>query len=138
MILIIQRMNYLPWPKAEKAEYGDFHAGEGETSLMMAYRPELVRKEEICVDELPIAEMMRKDPDAYQLRTTLSGLPEEIPATSMRKEIKVGVMGYPELADPQKARDYMEAYMNAAVPVLKKAIADADACRQGKKKPVEM
>ena len=138
MILIIQSSNYLPWPKAEKAEYGDFHAGEGETSVMMAFRPELVRTQEICVDELPVAEMMRKDPDAYQLRTTLSGLPEEIPATSMRKEIKVGVMGYPELADPQKARDYLEAYMNAAVPVLRKAIADADACRQGKKKPVEM
>ena len=138
MILILQRADYLPWPKSEKAQYGDFHAGESETSLMMAYRPHLVQTQEICVDELPVADMMRKDPDAYQLRTTLSGLPAEIPSTSMRPEIKVGVMGYPELGDPEKAKDYMRRYMDAIVPVLKKAIADADACRRGEKPLREM
>ena len=75
----------------------DFHAGMMETSLMMYWSPELVR-EEIVMDEEYYAKMMRTDQDWFEKRTKPVDSPFVIETVGQRDEIKVGVMGLPELA----------------------------------------
>lgn len=129
MILFLRRSDYSERARNAVLER-DYHAGLTETSLMLAYRPELVRMDELEMDEPAIAELMREDPDAYQERTTFSGLKAEIVNTRQRPEIQVGVMGYPEKASAELGRQNHEEFIAKAVPVLKKAIADADEARR--------
>ncbi|HHW49060.1 MAG TPA: creatininase family protein [Clostridiaceae bacterium] len=72
----------------------DFHAGWVETSLMMYWKPELVR-DAIVMDEPEVARMMRTDQDWFE--TSEKNVDHEfvIPRTFQRKEIKIGVMGFP-------------------------------------------
>ncbi len=129
MILFIRRADYST--RAKDSVYGrDYHAGETETSLMLAYRPNLVRWDEMELDEPAIAEMMREDPDAYQLRTSFTGLRQEIVNTVQRPEIKVGVMGYPERAKAETGVKNSEDVIEHMIPVLKKAIEMADEGRK--------
>jgi len=76
----------------------DGHAGQGETSLMMYWCPELVRMDEIALDEEKIAGQMRKDPDCYAKEEKSIDNENIISWIHQREEIKVGVMGYPKLA----------------------------------------
>lgn len=76
----------------------DFHAGEVETSLMMYWKPELVR-ERIEMDEPEISRMMRTDQDWFEISEKNVDHKFIIPRTYQRKEIKVGVMGFPERAN---------------------------------------
>ncbi len=111
--------------------YGrDYHAGESETSAMLAYRPGLVHMEELEMDTPEIAEMMRDDPDAYQFRTNFTGLHQEIVNTVQRPEIKVGVMGYPERAKAETGVKNLEDVIRGMIPVLKDAIAKASEARK--------
>lgn len=75
----------------------DFHAGEVETSLMMYWKPELVR-DVIEMDEPEISRMMRTDQDWFEVSEKKIDHKFIIPRTYQRKEIKVGVMGFPEKA----------------------------------------
>lgn len=75
----------------------DFHAGTAETSLMMYWKPELVR-EKIEMDEPEISRMMRTDQDWFEASKKNIEHRFIIPLTYQRKEIKVGVMGFPERA----------------------------------------
>ena len=126
MIMIICRGEFFRIPAPEDRRGGDFHAGDLETSILLNCRPDLVQKEEITVDEPAIADKLRVDPDAYQLRTTFSGLAQEIPNTRQDPAIQVGVMGYPEDADPAKGALYTEKALEKIVPLLKQAMADAE------------
>lgn len=76
----------------------DFHAGCLETSLMMYWKPELVRKT-VELDEPFIAGMMRTDPDWYALVEKDGNDGSIIPKIRQREGIKVGVMGFPEKAN---------------------------------------
>ena len=78
-------------------EQGDFHAGYVETSLMLYWHPELVR-EKIELDEQGLANLMRTDQDAYQVRTKAVDHRYVIPKITQNPKIEVGVMGYPEKA----------------------------------------
>lgn len=75
----------------------DFHAGQVETSLMMYWKPELV-KDTITMDDPEISKMMRTDQDWFE--KTEKNLEHRfvIPKATQREEIKVGVMGFPERA----------------------------------------
>jgi len=75
----------------------DFHAGLVETSLMMYWKPELV-KDTVEMDEPEIARMMRTDQDWFETSEKNIDHKFVIPRTFQRKEIKVGVMGFPEKA----------------------------------------
>jgi len=75
----------------------DFHAGLVETSLMMYWKPELVR-DTIEMDEPEISRMMRTDQDWFEKSEKAVDHRFIIPKTSQREEIKVGVMGFPEKA----------------------------------------
>ena len=97
---------------------------------MLAYRSNLVQMENLELDESELAERMRHDQDAYQICTTLSGQEQEIATTRQRPEIKVGVMGYPELASAELGREFVEKTIELMAEMIKKAIADADENRR--------
>lgn len=75
----------------------DFHAGMAETSLMMYWKPELVR-EKVEMDDPEISRMMRSDQDWFEVSEKKIDSRFIIPRTYQRKEIRVGVMGFPEKA----------------------------------------
>lgn len=140
LILFLRRGDFWqrPLPEAAKAENGhDFHAGEAETSLMLAYRPHLVQMEQLSMDEDELAKKMRQDQDAYQQRQSLTGLPQEIVNTRQRPEVKVGVMGYPQSASAELGRRDVESAIKAMYPAIQKAISDAEQARRSGKR-IEM
>ena len=75
MIMILRRGEFWQRPKEPGMTGSDFHAGDAETSLMLAYRRNLVQLDQLELDEKELAERMRHDQDAYQICTTLSGKP---------------------------------------------------------------
>lgn len=128
MILMVQLWSFSPtWLKLFKAR--DYHAGDAETSLIKYWTPEAVRGK-ITLDNPAVAEMLRDDPDSYQRRSSLTGLNEEIPFTEQRREVKIGVMGYPEKASAETGGKITEEILANAVPRLKKAVAQADKARK--------
>jgi creatinine amidohydrolase/Fe(II)-dependent formamide hydrolase-like protein len=78
------------WQKAFKIR--DYHAALIETSLILYLRPELVRSK-IVRDKAPIANMLRKNPDSYQVFKKLVNDRFVAVQTSQDPRIKVGVMG---------------------------------------------
>ena len=74
----------------------DFHAGYVETSLMLYWYPELVKKP--VLDKPEIVKMMRKNQDAYQVKEKPVEIESVFPYVSQHPGIKVGVMGFPERA----------------------------------------
>ena len=75
----------------------DFHAGKVETSLIKYWCPDSVR-DEITMDEDEIARSMRTDCDWFEVKSKTLDVPHIIPHAKQREEIKVGVMGFPELS----------------------------------------
>lgn len=75
----------------------DFHAGLTETSVMLYWAPEQVRKDNIRQDDPETARMMRTDQDWYAISEKAVDHEFVMPLTKQRDEIKVGVMGFPEL-----------------------------------------
>lgn len=134
MIMILRRGDHWMRPKDPRMSGADFHAGDSETSLMLAYRNHLVQLDQLELDEPELAERMRHDQDAYQICTTLSGQPQEISTTRQRPEIKVGVMGYPELATAERGRENVENAIAPMAEMVKKAIAQADENRKSGKR----
>ena len=134
MIMIMRRGEF--WRRAPEPGVtgGDFHAGDAETSLMLAYRKELVQIDQLELDEPELAERMRHDQDAYQICTTLSGTKQEIPTTRQRPEVKVGVMGYPEHATAERGFENIEKGITPMAEAVKKAIAQADENRRNGKR----
>ncbi len=78
------------------------HACEFETSMVMALRPELVRKEKI-----------KDDPPTNE--PTLRGL---YIAEDMRQRTQRGAVGYPELASPEKGRLFLQAAIERTAEVV--------------------
>jgi creatinine amidohydrolase len=77
----------------EAFDNGDYHAARYETSLMMFWKPEMVKMDRICRDEESFAELMRTDPDAYLNKTKKIDSPWVYPQLKQRPEMQVGVMG---------------------------------------------
>ena len=130
LIMILRRGDHWRRPRDPRMTGEDFHAGDAETSLMLAYRPHLVQMDKLELDESELAEWMRHDQNAYQLCTTLSGMPQEIVTTRQRPEIQVGVMGYPELASAERGVENMESSLPLMAEMVKKAIAQAEESRR--------
>ena len=114
----------------------DYHAGMAETSLLMHWCPEVVRSE-IEMDAEDVSEMMRKDPDSFQVRSALTSLKHEVPATAQDKRIAVGVMGFPEKASPELGRKITEEIMKNAVPALRGALQSATENRRTGKRNIQ-
>ena len=114
----------------------DYHAAKAETSLLLHWSPEVVRKDKMNLDEPEVAERLRQDPDSYQLRESFTELPQEIVQTSQRTDVKIGVMGYPEQASAELGRQIEEECLQNAGEAILKAIADADEARKTGKRIV--
>jgi creatinine amidohydrolase len=78
------------------------HACEFETSMIMALRPELVRREEIKND------VKADDP-------ALRGL---YVAEDMAQRTERGAVGYPELASAEKGRRFLQAAIDRTAEVV--------------------
>lgn len=76
----------------------DYHAGYLETSLMMYWHPEHVKKDRMVVDEPELMALMKIDQDAYQVKTKLVEHPFVYPYIKSNPKMKVGVMGEPQKA----------------------------------------
>lgn len=134
LIMLIQLWEFSPtWLKAFKSK--DYHAGEIETSLIKYWTPEVVRSE-ITMDITKISEMMREDPDAFQVRSCFTDMKQEIPSTEQHGKIKVGVMGYPQKSNAATGKKVTDEILRNAVPALSKAIKNADNSRKKGKKIV--
>ena len=83
------------------------HACEFETSMIMALRPELVRKEEIKNDPPPKEEKLR-------------GL---YIAEDMKQRTKQGAVGFPELATAEKGHAFLDAAIRRTAEVIETLLA---------------
>lgn len=130
LIMIMRRGDFWRRPQDPNVTGADFHAGDAETSLMLAYRPHLVQMDQMELDEGDLAEWMRHDQNAYQLCTTLTDAQQEIVTTRQRPEIKVGVMGYPEMATAERGIENIQKGIDPMAEAVKKAIAQAEENRR--------
>ena len=129
LIMLMPIWDYSPtWFKMFDEK--DYHAAKAETSLLLHWSPEVVRKDKITLDEPEIAERLRQDPDSYQLRESFTDNPHEIVQTSQREDVKIGVMGYPLEASAEIGRKIEEEFIRNGGDALLKAIAAADLARQ--------
>ncbi|MBI3468643.1 MAG: creatininase family protein [Planctomycetes bacterium] len=80
------------------------HACEIETSLVLALRPELVRREEI-----------KDDYERYELPTPLRGL---FVARDMAQQTHQGAVGYPSYASAEKGQKFLQAAVNRVAEVV--------------------
>lgn len=130
LIMILRRGDHWTRPQDPNRTGEDFHAGDAETSLMLAYRPHLVQMDQLEMDEADLAEWMRHDQNAYQLCTSLTGEKQEIVTTRQRPTVKVGVMGYPEDATAERGVEAVESAITPMAEMVKRAIAKADENRR--------
>ena len=129
LILLTQIWDFSPsWTKLFDEQ--DYHAAWAETSLMLHWCPEVVRKDRIKLDVPEVAERLREDPDSYQLRESFTDLKQEIIQTSQRTDVKIGVMGFPERATAEFGAQIEAEFLDNATPAIQKAIADADLARK--------
>jgi len=91
----------------------DWHAGWFETSLVMAIEPELVRMEELELDQEPLLSMQIEHPDNYQHAEKIVDDDFVVPRMTQRPDIKVGVMGNPKKATAELGRKIIEEVVEA-------------------------
>lgn len=99
---------------------GDYHAGWFETSLLLALRPELVRMDELALDEPELVGRMHEDPDAYQARRSLVEDPAVTPHVHQDPAIKVGVMGDPARASTEIGEQILAEAVEGLVALVRK------------------
>ena len=129
MILLTQIWDFSPtWFKLFDEQ--DYHAAKAETSLLLHWSPEVVRMDKMTLDDPEVAERLRQDPDSYQLRESFTELPQEVVQTSQRKDVKIGVMGYPEPASAELGKQIEEECLKLGGDAIRKSIADADEARR--------
>ena len=77
----------------ERCQKGDWHAGLLETSMMLYWKPELVKMDQAVYDEGEILSLMRQDP--YMFANKLKNVDHKfvVPRIVQDPRIKVGVMG---------------------------------------------
>lgn len=129
LILLTQIWDFSPsWTKLFDEQ--DYHAAWAETSLMLHWCPEVVRKDRVKLDVPQVAERLREDPDSYQLRESFTDLKQEIIQTSQRPDVKIGVMGFPERASAEFGAQIEAEFLDNATPAIQNAIAAADQARK--------
>jgi len=71
----------------------DYHAGLYETSMMLYWKPELVKMDQAELDAPEVLSMMRENPDAYAMKMKNVDNRFVVPRLVQDSRIKVGVMG---------------------------------------------
>lgn len=128
LILMLPIWDFSPtWLELFKQR--DYHAAQAETSLLLHWCPEVVRRD-LVMDEPEVAERLRSNPDSYQHLESFTDLKQEIIQTSQREDVKVGVMGYPEKASAGLGAKIEAEFLENASRAIADAIRQADAARQ--------
>jgi len=128
LILMLPLWDFSPtWLELFNAH--DYHASQAETSLMLHWCPEVVRKK-IVMDKPAVAERLREDPDSYQKRVSFTNLKQEIVQPSQREDVKIGVMGYPERASAALGAKIEKECIENASKAIARAIRDANKARR--------
>ena len=79
----------------------DYHAGAVETSQMLYLRPELVKMDQLEMDDEHTLGMMRKNPDYYEKNDKIIEHHLVMPYSYQREEVRIGVMGFPQQASAE-------------------------------------
>jgi creatinine amidohydrolase/Fe(II)-dependent formamide hydrolase-like protein len=74
-------------------EERDYHAGRYETSLMLYWKPELVKMDQARLDEPALLSELRSDPDSYLCKSQSLDSPFVVPKLVQRPDIEVGILG---------------------------------------------
>ncbi len=82
----------------------DFHAGKYETSMMLYWKPELVKMDKAALDSEDLVARMRLDPGAYLCGHKDIDDDFVIPRVVQHPDIQVGVMGNYEGANAELGR----------------------------------
>jgi creatinine amidohydrolase len=93
---------------------GDWHAGWHETSEIMYLAPELVRMDELELDEPEILASLTAHPDNYQCSEKIVDDEMVVARHRQRDEIQVGVMGYPTRASMEMGKKIVESTVKGA------------------------
>ena len=104
------------WMKAFKKH--DFHAAYIETSLMMYWKPELVKKN-VTLDVPRVANLMRRRQDNYLIIEKAVESKYVTPYLKQRPDIKVGVMGDPKGANPQTGEKVAGEVVSGIVKLIR-------------------
>lgn len=112
------------WKKAFRE--GDWHAGWLETSLVMAFEPDLVRMEDLKLDPRPLLKQQMAHPDNYQHAEKIVNDEFVVPRMTQRPDIKVGVMGKPESASPELGRKLVEEIVTSLAKKIMELESKAD------------
>ncbi len=102
------------------AEEGDWHAANVETSLMLHWAPEEVRRDRVTVDEPEFLALMRTDQDAYEEREQRIDHPAVVARRFQSPRMKVGVMGWPERALAETGARISEECVAGLVELINK------------------
>ncbi len=91
----------LPRTYLEKFEQGDYHAALCETSLMLYWKPELVKMEQAGLDRAQVLRRAAGDQDGYLKKETAAAGKYLIPKLTQQPDIEVGVWGNYEGANAE-------------------------------------
>jgi creatinine amidohydrolase len=97
----------------------DYHAGEFETALMLYWAPDDVYLDEMTTDRADILNMMRDNPDAYQVFSRPVDHPAVVQRVAQNPEIEVGVMGDPSLATVELGESLAKEAVDSLVELIR-------------------
>lgn len=97
----------------------DYHAGLYETSMMLYWKPELVKMDQARLDEPEVLGMLREDPDAYARKIRSVDSPFVVPRIVQDERIKVGVMGDYKGANAELGRKIAEECTEALAQLIR-------------------
>lgn len=107
-------------------EERDYHAGLCETSLMLYWKPELVKMGQAQMDDPDVLERLREDPDAYIVRIRNLENRFVVPKTVQDRRIRVGVMGDYRGANAELGRKMAEECVQGLASLIRELEAARD------------
>lgn len=101
-------------------EEGDYHAGKYETSMMLYWRPDLVKMDQATLDDKELVDLMRSDPDAYVHKIRAIDSEFVSPKLIQNPAIQVGVMGDPFSASAELGKRIAEESSKGIAALVEK------------------
>lgn len=103
----------------EMSGKGDWHAGLLETSMMLYWKPELVKLDQLAYDDEPLRSQLREDP--YSFGVSLKNVDNKfvMPRIVQNPALKVGVMGDVSGANPELGRKIAEECVAGLAELIK-------------------
>lgn len=99
---------------------GDYHAARFETSMMLYWKPELVKMDQVELDAPDFVARMRKDPDAYLTKQVAIESDYVMPRFAQSPEMEVGVMGDPTGSSAEMGKQIADECADALAELVVK------------------